>query len=221
MPPLRSSSSRPTSIGGFVSKPRVATVLAFTCVVAACSGTPSGEPMRVRVPAGASLSVVADTLAARGIIKTKPIFKLFARVTSGDAPIKPGTYGFRKGETWSGILSDLRAGRTLKDKFVIPEGWSLDKIAARLARFTQGDSVAILERLIDQASVQTFGVPGPTLEGYLYPATYELPVDAPVDSILRKLVARYKQVWTPERRARADSIGFDERQIVTLASIVE
>jgi UPF0755 protein len=151
----------------------------------------------------------------------KPVFKLYARIGGARKTIQPGTYGFRRGEPWDRILEDLREGNTLKARFVIPEGWSLDRIAARMARFTAGDSTAILERLIDSAFVAKYAVPGPTLEGYLYPATYEFPVDAPVDSLVTKMVARYKQVWTPERRARADSIGMTEREVVALASIVE
>jgi UPF0755 protein len=189
-------------------------------VVGGC-GSPSGEPLRLKVPVNASVGQVADTLSARGIIRMKPIFKLYARVNGAGKTIQPGTYGFRRGEPWDRILGDLRAGKTLKGKFVIPEGWSLDRIAARMARFTQGDSSALIDQLIDSAFVAKFGVPGPTLEGYLYPATYEFEVDAPVDSMVTRMVARYKQVWNAERRARADSIGMNEREVVALASIVE
>jgi UPF0755 protein len=192
----------------------------LTLVLLGCGGNPSGDKLRMKVPAGAAFSQVADTLSARGIIGSKPFFRVYARFSGGTA-VKPGTYGFRRGEAWSQILGDLRAGRTLRDKFVIPEGWSLDRIAARLARFTEGDSIAILRQLVDTALTRRQAVPGPTLEGYLYPATYEFSVDAPVDSIVDRLVQRYKQVWTPERRARADSIRMSEREVVALASIVE
>jgi UPF0755 protein len=187
--------------------------------MSACSPNPTGDKLRVKVPRGASVAQLADTLSARGIIRMKPIFKLYGRFKGG--ALKPGTYGIRKGEGWASILGDVKAGRTLREKFVIPEGWSLDRIAARMARFTQGDSTAILNQLVDTALARRHAVPGPTLEGYLYPATYELEVDAPVDSIVSRLVNRYKQVWSAARRARADSIKMSEREVVALASIVE
>ncbi len=188
---------------------------------AACSPAPSGPKLRVHVPPGASFSQIADTLIARGIIKHKSVFRVFARFSGTQSAAKPGTYGFRKGERWTAVLGDLRSGNVLKDKLVIPEGWSLDKIAARMARFSQGDSAAILDELVDSTRVHRVGVPGPTLEGYLYPATYEFPVDASVDTMVTHMVARYRKAWTPERRARADSIRLSEREVVTLASIVE
>lgn len=196
-------------------------VLVFVLVLSGCGANPTGEPVRIRIAKGATFGQVADSLAAKRIIKNKPVFEVFARITGKARNVKPGTYGFKRGEAWSAILGDLAAGKTLRDKFVIPEGWSLDKIAARLARFTEGDSAAILGYLVSDTTARRHAVPGPTLEGYLYPATYEFPVDAPVDSIIAKLVARYKQVWSAERRARADAIKMSERDVVTLASIVE
>src|SRR5690606_36778277 len=71
------------------------------------------------------------------------------------------------------------------------------------------------------ALVDSFGLPGPTLEGYLYPATYHLPVNVSPREAIGAMVKRYQQVWTPELRALADSAGLSEREVVTLASIVE
>src|SRR5690606_35074794 len=62
---------------------------------------------------------------------------------------------------------------------------------------------------------------GPTLEGYLYPATYLLPVGSPAGAAIDAMVQRYRRIWTPELRERADSAGLSEREVVTLASIVE
>jgi UPF0755 protein len=75
--------------------------------------------------------------------------------------------------------------------------------------------------LLSDSAAAEYDVPGPTLEGYLYPATYVFPVGTSAREMVRTMVRRYKQVWTPERRARADSLELSEREVVTLASIVE
>lgn len=196
-------------------------VFVLLLLLAGCAGSPSGDPIRIRIPRGASFSQITDSLTAKGIVTNQSAFKLYARVTGGAKSVKPGTYGFRKSESWSGLLADLNAGKTLREKFLIPEGWSLDKIAARMARFTEGDSAAILSYLVADSTAKRHRVPGPTLEGYLYPATYEFSVDAPPDTIVARLVARYRQAWSAARQARADSIGMSEREVATLASIVE
>jgi UPF0755 protein len=177
--------------------------------------------VRVRVPEGASFSEATDSLAAHGVIRAPFLFRAYAKITRADRVAKPGTYGFRRGAGWRSILEDLRLGRILTARLVIPEGWDLRKIAPRLATLTGLPEDSILGILADSATAVRFGVPGPTLEGYLYPATYVLPVESPLEPVLRTLVRRYQAVWTPERRARADSIGLSEREVVTLASIVE
>jgi UPF0755 protein len=65
------------------------------------------------------------------------------------------------------------------------------------------------------------GVPGPGLEGYLFPDTYLFARGVPVRTVVREMVERYREIWTPERRARLDSIGMTEGELVTLASIVQ
>ncbi|MGH7464874.1 MAG: endolytic transglycosylase MltG, partial [Longimicrobiales bacterium] len=188
--------------------------------LSAC-GEGSGDPVRVHIPSGASFGEVTDSLVSRDIVDAAPLFKLYARARSATGSIKPGTYAFRRGTSWSRIIDDLRSGRVLTARVVIPEAWDLRGIAPRLAAATGLDEDSIVYVLTDTAVARRFGTPGPTLEGYLYPATYTFPVAAPLDTIIGMMVAAYRRIWTAERRARADSMGLNEREVVTLASIVE
>jgi UPF0755 protein len=191
-------------------------------VLAGCgSGEGAGEPVRVHVPAGASFGQVADTLATRDIINRPALFKLYARARGATAAVKPGTYAFRPGTAWARILDDLTAGRVQTARIVVPEAWDLRGIAPRIAAATGLDEDSVMYVLTDTAVARRMGVPGPTLEGYLYPATYTVPIAAPLDTIIAQMVATYRRVWTPERRALADSAGMSEREVITLASIVE
>ncbi|MFW6079660.1 MAG: endolytic transglycosylase MltG [Gemmatimonadota bacterium] len=186
-----------------------------------CGGEGSGPVVRVRVPVGASFSAVVDSLVENRIVDSAVLFKAYARVTGATDEIQAGTYGFRRGAGWGRILEDLREGNVMTIRVVIPEGWNLRRIAARLADVTDASEAFIIEKLTDSATVARFGVPGPTLEGYLYPATYVWPADAPLDLAIERMVGRYRRIWTPARRATADSVGMSEREVVTLASIVE
>ncbi len=195
--------------------------LVGSLLLAACGGTPSGEPQRVRVSQGASFGSVADSLVARGIVHSRWWFGVYARLTGATQNIKPGTYAFAPGTPWHTVLDDLTAGHILTEKLVIPEGWDLRQIAPRLAGMAGLDPDSVLRVLRDTASATRWNVPGPTLEGYLYPATYIVPAGAPLDTLVGRLVREFQAVWTAARQARADSIGMSERQVVTLASIVQ
>src|SRR5690606_8477899 len=150
-----------------------------------------------------------------------PLIKLYARVRSATGSVKPGTYAFRRGTSWARILDDLRNGRVLTARIVIPEAWDLRGIAPRIASVIGMDEDSVMWVLTDTAVARRFGTPGPTLEGYLYPATYTVPVGAPLDTVIGQMVAAYRRVWNDERRARADSLELSEREVVTLASIIE
>jgi UPF0755 protein len=175
---------------------------------------------RVHVPTGAPFRAVADSLADRGIVRSATLFRLYARFTGADN-VQAGTYEFREGERWSTILDDLNAGRIAADRLVVPEGWDIARIGPVLARIVDQEPDSIIAYMLDTASAARFQVPGPNLEGYIYPATYVIPAGAPLDSIIAHMVRRYRTVWTPERRALAEAAGFSEREVVTLASIVE
>jgi UPF0755 protein len=189
-------------------------------LLCAC-GEGRGDPVRVHVPSGASFAEVTDSLAMKDIVTAPPLFGLYARVVGGTNDVKPGTYSFKRGTGWARVLDDLRAGRVLTARLVIPEGWDLQGIALRVEEITGVAADSFLNIAIDSAAVVRYGVPGPTLEGYLYPATYTFPIDASIDTVIGQMAATYRRVWTPERDARARTLDLDQREVVTLASIVE
>ncbi len=190
-------------------------------LLAACGGNPTGEPLRVTVPAGSGLSSVADSLAAREVIEWPAVFEVYARFTGAARSIKPGVYELRRGAAWGDVLDKLVSGDVVKLSLVIPEGWTLPQIAQRVADRGGVPADSVLGLLTDTAVVRELSVPGPTVEGYLYPATYLFPMGTSAWEMIRAMVRRYEQVWTPELRARADSLGMSEREVVALASIVE
>ena len=198
---------------------------ALLSVLAACAsdggGDPHGPPVRVTIPAGASLTAVADSLGKRGIVDDAKKFRRFASSKDAGTKVKPGIYEFRAGDRWSTIVDRLVRGDIAKAKIVVPEGWTTRQIAARLAAALGGNADSIHARLADTAAAARYAVPGPTLEGYLYPATYVVPLGTPVDTVIGEMVKRYRAAWTPQMRAALQASGMSERDAVALASIVE
>lgn len=197
-------------------------VAVLALALAGCGGPADDAPVqRVHVPSGASFRAVADSLAAKDVVRSATLFRVYARVAGGDESVQAGTYEFREGERWSRVLDDLAAGRTAADRVVVPEGWDIQRIGPVLARVVGQEPDSVLAFMFDTASATRFDVPGPNLEGYLYPATYMVPAGSSLDAVIALMVRQYRRVWTPERRQLADSAGLSEREVVTLASIVE
>jgi len=173
------------------------------------------------VPSGASFQEVVDTLQSRGLVGKPWFFRAYARWKGADTEIRAGEYSFSPGTPWALLIRDLTEGRVLTETLTIPEGFRLTQIAPRLGDITglAGDSV--LAFLLADSGEVRWGVPGPGLEGYLFPESYWIARGAPLDRIVGAMVGQYKAFWTPERVARREAIGMTEREVVTLASIVQ
>ncbi len=195
--------------------------LALTALAATACGDSNGELERLVVPAGAGVKAIADTLAAHEVIGWPRLFTLYVRFKGADSSIKAGTYDLPRGSGWGAALAALVEGRVVTVALTVPEGWTIEQIAGRITPITGGAADSVARRLLDPAFSDSLGAPGPNLEGYLFPETYRFAQGVSVEAIAAEMLDRYRWVWTPERRAALDSIGMSEREIVTLASIVQ
>jgi UPF0755 protein len=189
--------------------------------LAACSGAGTGELERVYIPPGSPFASVVDSLEAHDMVRAPGLLRIYARLDGSAENVKPGTYEFRSRTGWNSVMAKLTSGDVVLDTFVIPEGWDLPRIARLLAPLGPAPVDTVLALLTEDGAAERWDVPGPTLEGYLYPATYLLPVESGPEDAIAAAVRRYQQVWTPARDSAAAAAGLDRREVVTLASIVE
>jgi UPF0755 protein len=197
-------------------------LLSAVLIFHGCSSPPpNGAPAEITVPAGATFTEIVDTLEARGIVRKAGLFKAYARLKGLDREVRSGQYAFPMPTPWSRILRDLTEGRVLMEPLTIPEGFTLKQMAPRIAEITGLAEESVLAELTSSSAGLDWNVPGPGLEGYLFPDTYRLAPGAPLREVLAAMVARYHDVWTPERVAAREALGMSEGELVTLASIVQ
>lgn len=194
---------------------------AWLATSAPAGGPADGEPVEIVVPAGAGALAIGRQLKAEGLIRYPRFFALAARSRGVETSLKAGRYRVRGGMGWGEILDVIAAGEVVTFPLTVPEGFTVRELAPRVAEATGVSSDSVSALAADSAFVAELGVPGPTLEGYLFPETYRFAEGLAPADLLREMVARYQAFWTPERRARLDSLSLDERGLVTLASIVE
>lgn len=196
----------------------VAVAAALAC---ACSGGEPGVSVELTVPSGASFAEVTDTLSARGLVRMPQAFRLYAKLRGDESRVRSGRYALRTGTPWAELLDALVEGRVLTVPMTIPEGFTLAQMAQRFATITELPAQEVVDRLREGSASETWSVPGPGLEGYLFPDTYRFTPGSSLDAIVRAMVQRYREAWTDERRARLEELGMTEREAVTLASIIQ
>lgn len=177
--------------------------------------------VEVVIPGGATAIQIGQTLRTAGLVQYPRAFALTARISGSEGSLKAGRYRFPLDASWFEMLEALERGTVETVTLTIPEGLTLWQVSVRVAAFTGLEVDSVRTLLADSLFVASLNVPGPTLEGYLYPDTYRFSENLPAQAILREMVSQYHEFWTPERRAALSSIGLTERELVTLASIVE
>ena len=116
----------------------------------------------------------------------------------------------------------------LTESITVPEGLRLPQIAGRIAGIAGHDSAAIAGLLAGVDAPTRWSLPGPTLEGYLFPDTYSLRDDLTPTEMIARMVASFRRRTnalmmehaTGATRLR-DDLGFELDEIVALASVVE
>ncbi len=184
-------------------------------------GESGGETVEITVDAGSSARQVAERLENAGLVAHPRAFTLYARLRGAGSRLKSGQYRLPESASWEEILDAIRSGRVVTHPVTIPPGFTLRQIVPRVAAVAGVPADTVLALARDSALAAELGVPGPHLEGYLFPETYRFAAGISPGEALATMVRSYREFWGEEERVRLDSLEMTEREIVTLASIVE
>jgi UPF0755 protein len=196
--------------------------LLVVALVVACAAPPSGgPPVRISIPAGASFHAVTDSLSAHGLIGSPLWFRLLARVRGVDRTVKAGIYDLPDGASAWQLLSALESGRVAMARFTAPEGLTLLDLADLVRDRLGIPADQFLSAARDSALRARLQVEGRTLEGYLLPETYSLPLPVTAGDLVRVMAVEFERQWHPEWDRRLDSLGMTRNQLLALAAIVE
>ena len=210
------------SISGSVFRRRrhAAWGAALALAAIACGGG-GGQVARVSIPAGTTFRAAADSLASAGVIRAPAVFRVYASIRGEDRAIKPGSYEFRRGASWSAVLATLTSGGARRGSVTIPEGYDLRQITPLLAKALDVPEDSVLAAVRDTALLRRLDVPTPALEGYLFPETYAFAPGTTPRGAVAQMVAEFERRWKPEWDAQLQTLAMSRHDVITLASIVE
>jgi UPF0755 protein len=178
----------------------------------------------VRVPRGATVGQIGDLLADRGVIDSPTFFRLRAKLSGGASDLKSGTFTLRADMSYGSALEALSHNPPPPPviRVTIPEGKSRRETAplARQAGL-RGDYVTA-SRASRELNPRRYGAPqGASLEGFLFPATYELRTGATAQQLVKQQLLAFKQNLARVDLRYARSKNLTVFDVVTIASMVE
>ena len=195
----------------------------------------STETVQVEVPFGVGSGYIGELLEENGLVRSSTIFRLYTRFKN-ESSFQAGTYSLSPSQSIDELISTLKTGKVIivpDIKLVIPEGFTIDQVIARLAKQADIPKEEISEKLSDREYIRTLvnenemlteevladGVYHP-LEGYLFPATYEFNKGVTLEEIIDEMLRPTARMYAANKQ-KITASGRTFHETLALASVVE
>ena len=184
-------------------------------------GDGEGTRVELTIPQGATLGEIANQLEENGVIRSAGFFELRARLAGRSGELRPGSYELQQDLSYLAALDALEQGVPPNVvQVTVPEGRSRREIAPLVKRLP-GNYVRATRRS-PLLSPRRYGAPGArSLEGFLFPATYELKKGQPVRRLVNKQLTAFKRNFGEIDLSYARRRNLTPYDVLTIASLVE
>lgn len=181
------------------------------------------EKMVFEIPNGKSFGQVAADLEAKGLIIDAFKMRILAKLTHTDAKVKRGEYELNRAMTPQQILKVFVLGKSIQYPITFPEGTNMFEMASLLESRGLFKADEFLKACRDKALIeQLLGVDVSSLEGYLFPETYNVTKYTPMKEFITAMVQNFKNNYQQLEANGGDvPVKLARHELVTLASVVE
>ncbi|MBS1121452.1 MAG: aminodeoxychorismate lyase [Deltaproteobacteria bacterium] len=188
-----------------------------------------GRDVEVEIVSGMSFPQIASMLADRGVVERPTWFRLYAMWNGKTTEVKTGKYLIKDNQTPKQVLDVLVAGvKEITVKVTLPEGKNMLEFFEILEQAKVASSRDLLALARDKDLLSRHAIVGDSVEGYLFPDTYQFRLGEKPIVVLERLITRQQEVWNQlvaknprDTATLKDKLGWSDRDILTMASIVE
>jgi UPF0755 protein len=184
------------------------------------------ESVRYEIEEGSTLRDIAEDLKALDVIPSPFSFIICAKIFRFEKTLKQGVYVFKPNMSTYQVLKELSKGAMEYVKITFPEGLNIWQISSKLAYYfkhipTQEWLHAMRNtNLLSELNID-FGTTPPSLEGFLFPQTYNFLFNATKYDVIRMMLYEFKRHFTISLVEKGRKLGLTPYQIVVMASMVE
>lgn len=183
-------------------------------------------PHLIIVQEGMTTADIAQLLHEKKLVKDPTAFRWEARYKGLATKLQAGPYQIEGGLSNGAIVDVMVKGRIKQLRFTVPEGFTVVKTAKKLEAEGLGNADKFIAAAKNYAPFDYMQTDNPDVlfkaEGFIYPATYELPVGLSEEKILAILVGQFDEYMREEKiPEKCAQQGLQLRQVVNLAAMVE
>lgn len=200
---------------------------AFGFYVWATGGSGPSQPVMVEIPEGATVAEMGRTLQEVGVIRSSFIFGLTVRLQGIGGDLKAGVYdNMRTNMRLAEALDLLQTGpppEELPLSVTVPEGLRVDQVAESVS-----DALGIRLRAFVRAAesgdwaIEPYLPEGTdTVEGFLFPKTYDFPEGVRARAVVRRMLRQFEGEVQELDWSRAEDLGLEPYDVIVMASLIE
>jgi len=180
-----------------------------------------GPKKVVEVRQGEGARLVAARLKETGVIKSAAAFRRLARLTGTDKKIKVGAYSFLSGVSLYQVVKHMASPKAGVVTLFVPEGATVKKIGGLVQSSLGVDSALFVAYCKSREFVRSQEVTAASMEGYLFPSSYEFYWKVPPEEVIEKMYAGFAATWKEVTADFPRRDTLDIVRIVTMASLIE
>jgi UPF0755 protein len=183
-------------------------------------GEGSGQAI-VTVPEGASAGQVADLLSDNDVVSNGTLFEWRLKLDGKTDQILPGRYVLAHDMSYADAIDRLTSAGG-KINVTIPEGEDRPQIAATIEDLGLSGDYLAATKSFKGFDPSRYGAQNPkSLEGFLFPATYELDPGASVDQLVSEQLQAFRQNIAGVNLSYAKSKNLTVYDVLTIASMID
>ena len=192
----------------------------FACVFIPPFFLPGSE-VDIPVNSKNSARVIAEKLKSSGIIHFALPFRVLTKLTHADRHLKAGLYRMNPRMSLWEMVTTMSQGKSELLALKIPEGYTVEQIAQELEKMKVVHAPEFMKAAEDPVLLKKLGIEGRSVEGFLFPETYRVPLGASPSELIELLVRQFQDAVGSDFGRLCLVKNLTPYQAVILASIVE
>lgn len=181
----------------------------------------SDQPYMLKIPSNAVYKQVADQLYKEKVINDAVSFGFVSKILDYQDDVKPGLYKVEPKMSNLDLVRMLRSGRQVPVKVTFNNVRTKQDLAEKITANLEVTPEQFLDLIQDSVYIRKFDFEEETVMSMFIPNTYEFWWNTSPEALFDRMYKEYEAFWTEERKQKAQAIGLTQKEVSTLASIVQ
>ena len=181
----------------------------------------SDQPYLLKIPSNSVYKNVVDQLYNDKVINDALSFGFVSKILGYQDDVKPGLYRVEAKMNNLQLVRMLRSGAQLPVKVTFNNVRTKTDLAEKITANLEVTEEQFLEMIQDSVFIRKFDFEEETIMSMFIPNTYEFWWNTSPEELFDRMHKEYQRFWTEERKQKAQAMGLSQKQVSTLASIVQ